>query len=783
MSSRYNEVSRYPRPRQARKSTLSPERPRASRDAARSSTAAVADPQGKQDEQLLRMVVATDEPPPRAVRHERVLRAAGHGHARVDAYAWLRTVGPAARRLAAEENAYVDLVSATWRTQADPAGSGKPEEVDETRMTMLTSALEREFGAIRAKVDGKDIGLPLTGDGRVQLLRRGVPGADYPCYVEQELAEDGGVVAERLVADMNEYRPVVIGDVTMSPSRTTAAFSVDDVGDEEFAVHFRDMARGVTLPDELNGAFYTCAWADDEHFLYVEINDAHRPWRVICHRIGTAPVDDVIVFEETDELFEVTLSRSKSNGYIYIESNSAEVSEVQCVAVDAPTGPLMTLWSRERGALASLTDNGTHWFACHNADGAVQFCIDSRPMADGGDGDWQLLVAHDPGWYRYFAVASLHGLLVLERSTETTAKRILVVPGVVPGSLDTADRCTFDPEGMPIFSLDLARNLPLDYPSLRCTFSSPALPTTTLEINIRNGTRVVLDREVVRDHEPNVFTEGLTWATSDDGTRVPVSYIYRSRADDAPPATRPMVLRAYGAYGVSTNAAFETRRLALLSRGFVLAFAHVRGGAELGREWYLQGRRRDKVNSFRDFVAAARHMVASRLCDAERIVAWGRSAGGLLVTAAANMTGRSLFRAIIARVAFTDVVTSMLDRRIPLIAQERLEWGEPEDEADYAAMLAYSPYDQLATTSCTPLFYYLSAGLADTRVLPHEPLKFAARLRHEQARMAAASGRPPSLVLLRVRDTGHFISEGLSALDEDVAEVYAFIIQTCQIPK
>jgi oligopeptidase B len=704
---------------------------------------------------------------PPVARARRRLHRSTHGHARPDDFHWTRRPSQELSRLIEAENDFTDSVSRHWSVQPDE--------------------LLAEFAARRGSEVNEEPGVP-TESGAVRIERHDPKRGDHVIHIEVSASGE-----EQVLVDLNEHNALIVGDLSVSPSvdRPIVAYSIDEVGDEDFTFLFRDVKTGELLPtDEISNAFYTCAWASESIFLYTEIDECHRPWRVLRHELGTPSENDEIVYEERDRLFEVTLSLSASGKYV--------LTEVLIISTKRPRAAPRVLWRRKEGVLVDASDNGTHWFLVHNDDDCVQFRIDACviELDHGGAAqtpglaDWFVVVPHDPRFFRRYACPYERGLAVIERSTETALAQIVLYPGMKPGSVVPHDGASGGGDGtkplvirpdLPIYDLTFNTDMPFNTPRVRYMYSSFRTPDTIVEVDMVTGERTVLYTKKVLGFNPDEYVEGREWAVSDDGTRVPISYCFRidggggsgggvnqsGAVGPRPKHPRPTVLRAYGAYGVSSAPTFNARMLSLLNRGLLYAVAHVRGGSDLGREWYMQGKLASKLNTFVDFIACARHMIAADLAEEGRICSWGRSAGGLLVTASANMTGKSLFRGVVARVPFTDVVTSMQDDSIPLIAQERLEWGNPDKVADYHHMLSYSPYDNIGPTR--PKYYYVSAGLADSRVLVHEPIKFVTKLR------VVSQGTKGS-ILLRVNDSGHFISEGTSALDEDVAEVYAFVI-------
>ncbi|HZN72461.1 MAG TPA: S9 family peptidase, partial [Micromonosporaceae bacterium] len=511
-----------------------------------------------------------------------------------------------------------------------------------------------------------------------------------------------------------------LGTFDVTPDGRRLAYSTDFAGDERFTMRLKDLVTGETLPDEIPNVFYGSAWsADGSTLFYLTVDDAWRPHRVWRHTVGTPAADDVIVYEEPDERFWVGVELTRSEKFILIDVHSKITSEVRAIPAAEPTAEPALIAPRRQGVEYSVEHHGHRFLILHN-DNAEDFALAYTSVDL--PGDWVPLIPHSPGTRLEGVDAFGNYLVVSQRRDGLTGVRVLPV-----GSTESYD-ISF-PE--PIYSVGLESNPEYDTSSLRLRYASLVTPDSVYDYDLVSRRMVLRKRKPVlagpdgRAFDPDDYEQHREWAVADDGTRVPISLVCRRGTPRD--GSAPCVIYGYGSYEASMDPWFSIPRLSLLDRGVIFAVAHIRGGGELGRRWYEDGKLLAKKNTFTDFVACARHLVKTAWTSPGRLVARGGSAGGLLMGAVANLAPDA-FGGIVAQVPFVDALTSILDPSLPLTVTEWEEWGNPlEDPQVYAYMKSYTPYENVAAVDYPAILAVTS--LNDTRVLYHEPAKWIARLR------------------------------------------------------
>ena len=629
-------------------------------------------------------------------------------------------------------------------------------EAELTRLAPLREALYTE---IRDRVPQEDASVPSRRNGW-WYYRRYATGQEYPVYVRRRDRHGG---PEQLLLDANHaargHDFYQAGSLEVSPDNRLLAWAEDTVGRREFVVRIRSLDSGEELPEVLSGVESDLAWANDSQtLLYVEKHpQTLLGYRVKKHRLGTPVAADELVYEQDDESFYTGVVKSKSERFIYIVAQSTISTEYRYADAADPALSFRVALPREPDHEYQLEDQGDRFIIRSNWR-ARNFRIVAAPITAVADRSvWQDLVPHRAevllGGFEVFR----DYLAVVERAAAVTRIRVRSWDGQRNFVLDADE---------PAFTMALGANDEIDSDTLRYVYSSLTTPNTTYDYDMTSGLRQQLKQEsVLGDFDPANYRTELVWAAARDGARVPVSLLYRRefRRD----ATAPLYQYAYGAYGLSTDAAFRPEALSLVDRGFVYALAHVRGGQELGRDWYDQGRLRAKRNSFTDFIDVTRQLVRERYCDAAQVFGMGGSAGGLLIAAVANLAP-SDYRGLIAHVPFVDVVTTMLDDSIPLTTNEYDEWGNPAADADaYAYMLSYSPYDNVQAQDYPALL--VTSGLWDSQVQYWEPAKWVARLR------LLKTDRNPLLLHTHL-EAGHGGRSGRFQHYREIAEEYAFVL-------
>jgi oligopeptidase B len=682
-------------------------------------------------------------PPPVAKRPvERRL----HGVTLRDDYAWLKAdnwqeVLHDPRALAGEIRAVIDAENRY------AAGVLAPSEA-------LRKALVAEMRG-RMQEDESEVPRP---DGAFLYYARHREGGQHEihCRARREGGSEQVLLDGDAEAEGKSFFD--IGVVHHSPDHTRLAWSYDDKGSEFYKIAVRDLGAGNAPAAIVENTDGSLVWMADSHgFYYVHVDANHRTCEIYRHVLGTEPSDDVLVFAEHDPRWFIGLWRSESGCFAVIRVSDHETSECHLLDLRDPVASPRLVEPRAPGHRYDVAHHDDRLYIRTNADGAEDFKIVSAPLADPGKAMWRDEVSHERGRLVVAMTVFPDYLVRLERAAG--------LPQIVIRAFATREehRIAFAEKA---YHLTLDRRLEYETHTLRFFYSSMTTPRETLDYDLSTRERVLRQRQKVPSgHDPAAYVTNRIFASAPDGEEVPVSLLHR--ADLPLDGSAPLLLYGYGAYGTPIPASFSTNRLSLVDRGFVYAIAHIRGGTDKGWHWYTSGKLEAKPNTFSDFLAAARHLVAVDYTREGRIVAQGGSAGGMLMGVVANMAPE-LFAGIIADVPFVDVLNTMLDADLPLTPPEWLEWGNPiEDRRAFDAIRSYSPYDNVAARRYPPILAL--GGLTDPRVTYWEPLKWVARLR------ATLTGGGP--VLLKTNtDAGHGGASGRFDRLEEVALEYAFAL-------
>ncbi len=701
---------------------------------------------------------------------------------------------PVPERRPVELEAHGDVRTDDWywlRDKDDPAVIAhlEAENAWTAASTAATVPLQEAlFAEMVARIQETDLSVPVR-KGPWNYFSRSVEGSSYGIHCRRPA--DGPDDAEQVLLDENVLADghdfFALGNFSISPDHRWLVYSTDTTGGERYTMRFRDLDTGQESPETIEDTSYGAAWAnDDATVFYVRVDEAMRPYQLWRHVVGTDPAGDVLVLEEPDDRFYLGVGRTKDDRYVLCGLDSKITSEMRYLDADDPTGTFAVVEPRREGVEYSVDhDRGDPAagrparFLIVTNDGAEDFRLMEAPEASPGRDHWTEVIGARPG-VRLDAVDPFVGhLAVYEREGGET--RIRVVDHATGSSTPVEQ-----PESPSTVWGE--SNPEYDSTVLRYGYTSLATPRSVYDLDLVDGDLTLLKRQpVLGGFDPGHYRTARRWATAPDGTAVPISLVYRpdlvadpgdrvagSRADGpggAPGA--PCLLYGYGSYEASMDPTFSSLRLSLLDRGFVFAIAHVRGGGELGRHWYEDGKFAAKPNTFSDFVACAHHLVDDGWTSPDRLVARGGSAGGLLMGAVANLAP-DLFRAIVAEVPFVDCLTTILDDSLPLTVLEWEEWGNPvEDPGIYAVMKSYSPYDNVASTGPDgrPVHYpdiLATGGLSDPRVGFWEPAKWVAKLR---------AANPQNRVLLKTEmGAGHAGPSGRYDAWRDEAFVYAFVL-------
>ena len=646
---------------------------------------------------------------------------------RVDEYAWLRD------RQLPETIAYLEAEN----------------RYAEAVMAPVAETEERLYREIVGRVKETDVSVP-AARGEWLYYTRTEKGKQYGIHCRKRAPEGSEEVlldGNRL-AEGHEY--FSLGAFEPSPDQNLLAYAVDTSGDEVYTVRFLDLRTGELLPDALTGTSASVQWASDNRTcFYVTLDESKRPYRLYRHRLG-AGADDLLLQEE-DERFELEVHRARSGGFLFLEIASNVTSEYRCLPADDPDGEFRMLLVRRQGVEFDVVHHGAHFYVRINDRGRNFRLL--RVAVSGGE--TVEVRPHRDGVLIEGVMAFRDHLALVEREA---GLRQIAIQDLSTGE---SRRMEF-PE--PVYAAWPTDNLEFDTPMLRLGYTSLLTPLSVFDYDMRTGERTLRKQaEVVGGYDASRYVTERIFAESVDGTRVPISLVYpHGLARDG---RAPALLYGYGAYGMNSEPAFSSERLSLLDRGWVFAIAHVRGGEELGRAWYEDGRLLKKRNTFCDFVACAERLIAGGYTSRARLAIRGGSAGGLLIGAAINLRP-DLFYAAIAKAPFVDVLNTMLDPSLPLTVIEYEEWGNPEDPAYYDYMRSYSPYDNVEPKDYPHVL--ATGGLNDPRVGFWEPAKWVARLR------ARKTG--DRLVVLKTEmGAGHFGPSGRYRKYRETAFEYAFL--------
>ncbi len=677
--------------------------------------------------------------PPSARREPHVLTA--HGDDRRDDWYWLRDRDdPEVIAYLEAENAYAD-----------------------TMLAPLNPLRERIFDEIKARVQETDESAPVAESGW-EYTSRTFEGSQYAVHYRRLRGE--GPERARVVLDENGLAEghdyFALGGFEVTPDHATLAYSVDVTGGERYTLRFRDIATGEELPDTVDDVTYGLAWADDARTcFYTRPDDAMRPFEIWRHALGTPTSDDVLVYREDDERFFVGIERTRSGRFVLIETSSKLTSEVWFVPTETPEAAPRVIAPRDQGHEYSVEH---HWseergdrflIVTNQGGGARNFELVSAPCVDPARQYWTPLVPHRDDVKLDAVCAFAEHLVLSERAHGLERLRVMNVEDGDIHEIEMPD---------PVYSVWIGPNPEFETTNLRYGYTSLVAPVTDVDYDMTTRRAdVVKTQPVLGGYDPSRYVSARLWAEAHDGTRIPISLVHRR--DTAIDGTAPALLYGYGSYEISTDPSFRSSRLSLLDRGFVFAIAHVRGGGEMGRGWYEDGRLEHKVNTFTDFIACAEHLIANGYTSPARLAARGGSAGGLLMGAITNLRP-DLFAAVVAEVPFVDVVTTMLDPSLPLTVTEWDEWGDPREPDAYARMKAYSPYDNVRAVDYPALL--VTTGLNDPRVQYWEPAKWVAKLRG-----LSTSGKP--IYLRTEMGAGHGGPSGRYDAWRDEAIVLAFV--------
>ena len=665
-----------------------------------------------------------------------------HDHTRVDDYYWLRN---------REDPEVLKFLHAQMEYLEEAMGHTKP----------LQKAL---FSEMKGRIKETDSTVP-EKRGAYLYYDRTETGKQYPTFCRKKDSPDS---PEEVLLDQNLLAEgkifCSVSGFSVSPDDSKLAYSVDIDGNEVYTIFIKDLTTGDLYPEAIPNAYgsvYSYSgveWANDNKTIfYTTLDGAKRSYRLYRHTIGTDPSQDVLLHEEKNETFSVYLYKTRDNKYILTGHNSTLTSEMGFLSADQPTDELKAISPRRRGIEYYATHH-KGFFYIYTNDGAKNFKLVKTPATSPSSEHWQEVIPHRPQVLVSQIEVFENYLVLYEREGGRDKIRISDLDGV-----SNVHYVNF-PE--PTYYFEPGSNYEFNTNLLRFDYSSLVTPHSTIDYHMDTHEWELLKEDEITGYDKSQYVCDFIYATASDGKQIPISISYKKNLKMD--GSNPTLLHGYGAYGSNLEVEFNSDRISLLDRGFVYAMGHIRGSSTLGREWYDDGKMLNKKNSFTDLIACAEFLIRDGYTSKDKLAIIGVSAGGLLVTACMTMRP-DLFKAVIAKVPFADVVTTMSDPTIPLTTLEYDEWGNPANKEYYEYMLSYSPYDNIKEMEYPNLL--LTAGFYDPRVMYWEPAKFAAKLRELKT--------DDNLLLLKTNfNAGHAGSSGRYDYLKDVAFEYAFLIDT-----
>lgn len=659
-----------------------------------------------------------------------------HGHQRIDDYYWMNDrENPNVIDYLNQENEYLKSVM-------------KPTEEFQKAL----------FEEMKSRIKEDDQSVPYFKSGYYWYVRYEI-GGQYPIYCRKKGSQEG---PEEIILNVNELAKgksyYQVGGTSTTPDQKVLAFAVDEIGRRIYSIHFKNLETGLISEESIPEITGNLVWAADNTTLFYSKQDPEtlRSYRIYKHKLGTDPSLDQLIYEESDEEFSCMVHKSKTEEYLFIHSESTISSEMRFLKADQPDAEFQ-LFQERIPHLEYAADHFGEFFWIKTNENAQNFKLVKTSISKTEKENWIDVIPHRSDvLLEDFDLFSRY-LVTQERSNGLT--QIEVKPWDGNGySLQFEDET---------YTAWVSTNPEFDTDILRFGYNSLVIPSSVFDFNMVTGEKTMLkQQEVVGGHDPGHYHSERIWAKAEDGTLVPISLVYK-KSLFSKTGQSPLLLYSYGSYGYSTDAYFSSNRLSLLDRGFVFAIAHIRGGEDMGRHWYEQGKMLNKRNTFTDFIACAKHLIAKNYTSSDHLYAMGGSAGGLLVGAVINMRP-DLFNGVIANVPFVDVVTTMLDESIPLTTGEFQEWGNPKEKEYYDYMLSYSPYDNVEAKAYPNLL--VTSGLHDSQVQYWEPTKWVAKLRDLKT--------DQNLLLLNTNmEAGHGGASGRFNALKELALEFAFLLK------
>jgi len=634
-------------------------------------------------------------------------------------------------------------------------------------MTAHTKEFQAQlFEEMKSRIKEDDESVPYLYNGYYYITRFET-GKDYPIYSRKK---ESLSAKEEILFDCNEmakgYAYFQLGGLSISPDNKLAVFSFDSVGRRIYTIQIKNLETNAILEDIIEKVTGTAVWANDNHTVFYSSQDevTLRSDKIFKHKLGAKQADDVLIYFEEDETFNVEVAKSKSRKYLAIESSSTLTTEYQILDADNPDGQFEIFQKRVRGMEYSINHYGDSFYIMTNKDKAENFKLMKTSIDATAKKNWVEVIAHRKD-VLLEDIEIFRDFLVLEER-ENGLNKIRIMPWSGEGEY-------YLPFESETYTAYTGTNVDFDTDILRYAYQSMATPSSVIDFNMKTK-----EKEIKKEHQvlggkfdKNNYLEERVWATATDGTKIPISMVYRKGLKKD--GNNPLLQYAYGSYGHSMDATFSSTRLSLLDRGFIFAIAHIRGGEDLGRNWYEEGKLLKKINTFTDFIDCSKYLINEKYTSPKHLYAEGGSAGGLLMGVVVNMAPE-LYNGVIAQVAFVDVVTTMLDDSIPLTTGEYDEWGNPNNKKYYDYMLSYSPYDNVLPQKYPNM--YISTGLHDSQVQYWEPAKWVAKLRVLKI--------DNNLLFLDTNmDAGHGGASGRFEAIKELAKEFSFLLDLEKIKK
>jgi oligopeptidase B len=674
----------------------------------------------------------TNSSPP--IAPKRLQHLSIHGDDRTDPYYWMRD------RQDPEVIAYLEAENAY--TQA---------------VMQHTEELQKQlYDEMLGRIKETDLSVPYRKDNYYYYTRT-EEGKAYPIYCRKQGNLDA---PEEILLDQNALAEghdfFTLGVLQVSPNHQLLAYSVDTTGSELYTLYFLDLATRQLYLESIPETSYSLAWANDSQTVfYTKVDATNRPFQLLRHQVGGAIADDHLIYHEPDESYYLGVGKTRSEAYILMSLESKITSEVHYLNADTPQDPFQVIQARSHGMEYGVDHHGDYFYIVTNDD-AINFKLVKTPVTTPGKDHWQTVIPpRDDVLLAGISVFANH-LVIYERQKGIPTVRIQELATGREHSLSFPE---------PTYSIWESSNPEFNTNILRYSYSSLITPSSVFDYNMDTQERELKkETEVLGGYDRTQYVSEWIKAKAADGTLIPMSLVYKRGIEKN--GRNPLILTGYGSYGASYPVAFSSNRLSLLDRGVVIAIAHIRGGSEMGRKWYEEGKFLNKKNTFTDFIACAEHLIHEGWTASDRLAITGGSAGGLLMGAVINLRP-DLFKAVVADVPFVDVVTTILDPSLPLSVIEWEEWGNPNDQEYYDYMKSYSPYDNVEAKDYPALL--ITGGLNDSRVAYWEPAKWAAKLREKKT--------DTNVLLLKTNmGAGHGGASGRYESLKEIAFEYAFLL-------